>query len=80
MSDLLAPRSEDGDNRGLLEALRDRLAREIDGCESARDISSLSKQLLDVVTKLGGLEPVEKQDRGTVLDELRARRQANTGR
>lgn len=75
----LREHAESNDNKALLRALRERLADAIDNCESARDISSMSKQLMDVVKMLDGVDVPESQGKGTVLDELRARRQAKTG-
>lgn len=60
---------------GQLEALRDRLAAEIDACESARDLAALSRQYVDVATRLDELSADTKQE-GTVLDELAKRRAA----
>ena len=60
---------------GQLEALRDRLAAEIDACESARDLAALSRQYVDVTTRLDDLSADSKQE-GTVLDELAKRRAA----
>lgn len=67
-----------GDPLRALEELRDRLAREIDRADSARDVATLSKQFMEVLNGLGSTESAA-QGRGTVLDELRARRQAKTG-
>lgn len=58
---------------GQLAALRDRLAGEIDACESARDLAALSRQYVDVTTRLDELSADSKQE-GTVLDELAKRR------
>jgi len=66
-----------GDRLAALRALRDRLAEEIDGCQSSRDMAALSRQLTDVLGQIDALErasaPAEK---GTGLDELNARRAA----
>lgn len=62
----------------MLEALRAKLALEIDSSDSARDVAALSKSLMDVVNTLGGVEPLEMK-KGTPLDELKARRQSKTG-
>jgi hypothetical protein len=64
-----------GSRLTALRALRDRLAAEIDGCESARDVAALSRQLTDVLSQIDGLAPPEQK--GTPLDELAKRR---TGR
>lgn len=67
-----------GDPRRALEELRNRLAQEIDDADTPRDVATLSKQFVEVLKDLGSTEP-ESQGKGTVLDELRARRQAKTG-
>ena len=67
-----------GDNRVLLEALRDRLALELDSTDSANDVARLSQRLVEVVDKLG-VEPAQVEKKGTPLDELKARRQSKTG-
>ena len=66
-----------GLERDALIALRDRLAKEIDACESGRDLAALSRQFVDVVTRLGDAEEAKG---GTVLDELSKRRAANSNR
>lgn len=59
-----------GDRRASLEALRDRLAREIDLVEG-RDVAVLGKQLADVMRELANL-PAAKG--ASSFDELRSRR------
>ena len=39
-----------------LRALRDRLAGEIDTCESMRDVAALSLRLMDVLAQIADLE------------------------
>ena len=67
-----------GDNRVLLEALRDRLALELDSTDSANEVARLSQRLVEVVDKLG-VEPAVVEKKGTPLDELKARRKSKTG-
>jgi len=43
------------DRRETLIALRDKLARTIDECESGRDIAALSKRLMEVMAELDAL-------------------------
>lgn len=62
----------DGDRVKSLEALRDRLATEIDKTGSARDVAALSQRLMDVLEQIDKLTPGESG--GTVLDELAKRR------
>lgn len=53
----------EGDRRRTLEALRDRLAEELDATASPRDIASLSKRLEDVLVQIDDLaDPVEEED------------------
>ena len=62
-----------------LVALRDRLARELDECESARDVAALANRFTDVLAQIEELDPAAVVKPATPLDELRARRQAKTG-
>lgn len=63
-----------GDRPATLRALRDRLAVEIQTCDSARDIAALSRQLTDVLNQL---ESLPKPAEGTPLDELANRRRSS---
>lgn len=68
----------EGDHKASLEALRGRLAREIDRSEG-RDVAPLAKQLADVLRELHG-QPVRGE--ASVVDELAeraARRRAAAG-
>lgn len=56
----------------IYEALRDRLAREVDAATEPRDVSVLSSRLMEVVEKISLLTTVE--EKGSALDELRQRR------
>lgn len=51
MSDL-ANVAASGEQLATLRALRDRLAEEIDLTKSARDVASLSKQLVEVLREI----------------------------
>lgn len=57
-----------------LIAMRDKLATSIDECESMRDLSSLNKQLADVLKQIDELKPAEQV--GDVVDEIAQRRSA----
>lgn len=59
------------------QALRDRLALEIDESDQPRDVAILSARLADVVEKIDLLTDVEKE--GSALDELRQRRRERAG-
>jgi hypothetical protein len=63
--------AKSGDSRRLLEELRDRLAADIDACQSARDVASLSARLADVARRLDTL-PAEIAE--SPLVELQRRR------
>ena len=66
-----------GDDRlRVLRALRDRLAVDLDGCRSLRDVASLSQRLMDVLVQieaLTGAASAGKPERGTGLSEFEAR-------
>ena len=64
-----------GDRRKSLEALRDRLAVDLDVCESARDVAALSQRLMDVLKQLDELGAPADESEGTVLDEFTKRLQ-----
>lgn len=73
MSDLL-PVVQSGDRRAALEAIRDRLAAEIDAGEaSPRDVAALSKQLAEIVREIDNL-PAAKG--ASPVDDLASRRAA----
>lgn len=57
-----------------LIALRDRLAGDIDVCESARDVAALSQRYMDVLEQIDALEKLQPAKKGTGLDELERRR------
>jgi hypothetical protein len=61
-----------GDLRAALEALRDRLAAEID-CADGRTLAPLAKQFADVVQRISQLPAEEK---GSTVDDIAARRAA----
>lgn len=47
--------AQSGDRLRALVALRDRLALEIDGCDSKRDMAALSLRFMDVVEQIAEL-------------------------
>ncbi|PIJ37091.1 hypothetical protein BMW24_003525 [Mycobacterium heckeshornense] len=57
-----------------MRALRDKLAAEIDGCESSRDVAALSARLMDVLAQIDAVEKprISKRDE---LARKRAERQ-----
>jgi len=62
MSDSLADVASSGDRLKTLQALRDRLAEEIDRTASARDVAALSARLTDVLEQIAELDTDEKED------------------
>lgn len=81
----LATAIASGSRLVALRALRDRLARDLDECESKRDVAALSQRLMDVleqIDELGG--GVKEKKPETRLDEftkrLRAREQSAPAR
>jgi len=69
---VIADSAKSGDRVRALEALRDRLADEIDGCQSSRDVAALASRLQSVLAELDTIGPVIAGT--TPLDELRMRR------
>lgn len=63
-----------------LEALRDRLAAEIDNCKSPRDMAALSNQFQVVLKGLDELNPQKVEKPATSLDEVRLRRESRVKR
>jgi len=59
--------------RDTLIALRDKLARTIDECESGRDIAALSKRLMEVMGELDALPDPDKAVNPARAARLRAR-------
>ncbi len=58
-----------------LEALRDRLAKDIDDCDSKRDLAALSQRFMDVLEQIAEVQREQPPQKGTVLDEFSRRRQ-----
>lgn len=53
--------ARDGTRRDTLIALRNRLAKQIDACDSGRDLAALSKRLMDVMAEIDSMpDPDEK--------------------
>lgn len=70
--------AESGDQMRTLCALRDRLAGEIDRCESPRDLASLSARMVDVLAQIKLAVAAQPEQKGTALDELQRRRAARS--
>jgi hypothetical protein len=62
-----------GSRLDSLRALRDVLARQIESCESPRDLAALTQRLVDVLAAIDELAP-PLPAKGTVLDEVKAKR------
>ena len=61
-----------GDQRAVLEALRDKLAKRVDDEETPVGVlPAMAKQLADVVTRLAELPEAKK---GSTVDDLATRR------
>lgn len=58
----VAPVFRTGTRVQALQALRDRLAEDLDLTTSARDVASLSQRLLDVEARLADLDQEEEHD------------------
>jgi hypothetical protein len=71
----LSEAAPEGRLAGLV-ALRERLAQEIDGCESARDVAALSLRFMDVLVQIDELEGGSSAASApsSPLDELRRKR------
>lgn len=72
---MLGDIASEGDRVKTLEALRDRLARQIDDCEP-RDLAPLARRLEAVLAEIDGLKEF---DDGDLDDELERRRLAKQG-
>lgn len=70
------------DRLASLKALRDRLAVDIDECESARDVAALSNRLMEVLAQIDELEAANPvKVKANPIDEVakrRAARKSNT--
>ena len=63
MRKTLASATKAGGAEEQLRTLQARLARAIDGCESARDLAALSKQYRDCVSQLAALQPADEDEK-----------------
>ena len=74
---MIAAAAASGNHLAALQALRDRLAGDLDDCNSARDVAALSQRLMDVLGQIDVITRADvKDEKGTPLDELRKRRAA----
>ena len=76
MAERLAKIVKDGDRRAALEALRDRLAQEIDDTSYTRDLAALALRFTDVLAQIDDLPPASG---GGAADQISARRRARRG-
>jgi len=67
---------ESGQRRLVLEALRSRLASEIDSCENLRDLPALVLRLTDVLQQLDDMPLIEQVSAADEIAERRAARRA----
>ena len=68
-----------GGRLAALEALRDRLAHEIDTCEYARDLPALALRLSDVLEQIDGLPPRVSTAPADLIAARRRARRGETG-
>ena len=73
-SESVAEAAATGVRLTALTALRDTIARSIDGCDSLRDLAALSRQMTDVLAQIEALAP--PQQKGDAVDEIAERRAA----
>ncbi|HCG61407.1 MAG TPA: hypothetical protein DEV22_03195 [Collinsella sp.] len=60
-----------GDRLETLKAMRELIARQLDSCESGRDMASLSKRLIEVMDEIDAIEAdANPTDMDAVFDEL----------
>jgi len=71
---VLSESAASGDRLQALRDLRDLLARQIEACESLRDLAALSGRLQAVLAEIAELEP--KKAEGDGIDEIARRRAA----
>jgi hypothetical protein len=71
MHDALANIARESGRLAALEALRDRLAREIDGCDNPRDLPALALRFTDVLSQIDDMPQSGEVSRA---DEIAARR------
>lgn len=71
---MLSESAESGDRLATLRDLRDLIARQIEACDSLRDLASLSGRLQAVLDQIAELEP--KKAEGDGIDEIARRRAA----
>lgn len=67
------------DRRETLVALRDTIAKAIDGCESGRDIAALSKRLMEVIAEIDALPDPAASKNPLQAEQDRARRKSRDG-
>lgn len=79
MTEPLADVVKAGDRRASLEAIRDRVALELESA-GGRDVAALAKQLTDVIRELDSLPNAERKSAVDDLSSARAaRRQKAAG-
>lgn len=71
---MLTESAESGDRLATLRDLRDLLAKQIQACDSMRDLAALSGRLQAVLAEIAILEP--KKAEGDGIDEIARRRAA----
>ncbi len=67
----LTKATKEGDELEMLLCLRMQIAKELDTCESGRDIAALSKQYMDVSERIRELKKLKPKSRRTTFDDIR---------
>lgn len=72
---MIADAAASGIHLDTLRALRDRIASDIDTCESARDVAALSQRLMDLLKQIAEIEAAEAPpaSEGSGLSEFQKR-------
>ena len=73
----LSEAASSGDRRNTLVALRDSIARTIEGTESGRDVAALSKRLMEVMAEIDALPDGSKSSAVARNRSRAARRKAD---
>ena len=79
MSDHLAKVVKGGDRLAALEALRDRLAQELDDCTYGRDVAVLATRLQAVLLEIDEFPPRGSTSKADQIAQRRAARRGDSG-
>lgn len=76
---MIAGVAQTGDCLATLEALRDRLAQEIDDCMSNRDLAALTLRLVDILQRIDNMPQSAPTSKADEIAARRAERLAQRG-